>query len=139
MVCQVLFVVGQRGISGEIGRQVGVTAQELAKAGQFSTIAFVAVAGTQLIAIALLVLIAIFIPHEGDGVRAKLVGDVGMRLQIPLQSRVIRDPLPVVDQRRIPSKLLGNFRMTIQEMAHVGYFVASYAITALFPSNAILI
>src|ERR1700687_4117497 len=115
-----------------------MTAKELAKAGQFPTAVGIThtVPGADsvvTIAIAFSPVVALLRLHEGVRGLLQLLTNLGVRLQILLQGRMIFDPLAVVDQRRILAELLGEFRMAVQEPIHAGQFSARRVTVALAP------
>jgi hypothetical protein len=69
---------------------------------------------------------ALFRLHESYRVLAEFLANSRVLLQKFLQLWVTLHPLMVVDQRGILAQLLGDFRMLIQELVHVGQFSAGY-------------
>src|SRR5260370_35203457 len=89
-------------------------------------------------AIVLWPVIAFLPPHEGARVLLELLADFGMLLQILLQRRMVLDPRCVIDQRRILTELLGDFRMAVQEPVHARQLPPGrgmIALSLLFPPH----
>src|SRR5260370_37109911 len=123
MACQKLLVVGQRRILGQLFRNRGMAAKELAKACHLPTVVAVALVFPPVEARLRL--------HEGVRVLAELLAHFRMRLQILLQGWMVLDPLAVVDQRRILAQLFGDLPMAVEEPVHVSQLPASRVTIAI--------
>src|SRR5258708_21326175 len=116
MVLPVLFVLGQRGILGELLGDSGMAAQELSKACEFSLRCVVIAVHT------FVAMEALLLAHEAVGVFCYLLADLGMLLQIFLESGMVLNELTVFDQGWILPQLFRDLRMAVEEAIHAGKF-----------------
>src|SRR6266478_1078385 len=82
--------------------------------------------------------VAILPPHESVRVLAELLADLGMLLQKFLQRRMVRDPVLVVNQRRILAKLFRGLRMAVQELVHIRQFSTGRVVVLGVPDRGSL-
>src|ERR1700722_8334585 len=80
----------------------------------------------------LLTVIAVFVPHERIRMVLKLLANYRMVLQVGVKRRMIFRKFTVVYERRVFTKLLGNFAVTVEELIEARHFSTSDVVASAF-------